>query len=62
MERNREIACEIIDIFENLLEEKNITIPSKDREGNEDESRIFGEEYYSLEEKITELLDKKEEL
>lgn len=36
MERNREIACEIIDIFENLLEEKNITIPSKDREGNED--------------------------
>ncbi len=62
MERNREIACEIIDIFENLLEEKNITIPSKDREGNEDESRIFGEEYYNLEEKITELLDKKEEL
>ena len=62
MERNREIACEIIDIFENLLEEKNITIPSKDREGNEDESRIFGEEYYNLEEKITELLDKNEEL
>lgn len=62
MERNREIACEIIDIFENLLEEKNITIPSKDREGNEDESRIFGEEYYNLEEKITELLDKKEKL
>lgn len=62
MERNREIACEIIDIFENLLEEKNITIPSKDKEGNEDESRIFGEEYYNLEEKITELLDKKEEL
>ena len=62
MERNREIACEIIDIFENLLEEKNITIPSKDREGNKDESRIFGEEYYNLEEKITELLDKKEEL
>lgn len=60
MEKNREIASKIIDIFEDLLEEKNITIPSIDREGKRYEGRIYGTEYYNLENRITNLLDKEE--
>ena len=56
MDKERELACNIIDLFEDLLGEKNIKIPSQDREGNEDEACIFGSEYYALEDRINELL------
>ena len=56
MSKNREMAANIIDEFEDLLDDKGITIPSSDREGNEDEARIYGPEYYELEDEITELL------
>lgn len=51
-------ADDIIDIFEELLDRLDITIPDKWREGEEDEARIFGDTYYELEDKIVERLRK----
>lgn len=50
------LADDIIDIFEDLLDRLNITLPDKWREGEEDEARIFGDTYYELEGKIIERL------
>ena len=52
----RNTADDIIDIFEELLDRLDITIPDKWREGEEDEARIFGDTYYELENKIVERL------
>ena len=51
-------ADDIIDIFEELLDRLDITLPDKWREGEEDEARIFGDTYYELESKIVEKLRK----
>lgn len=51
-----DIAADIIDIFEELLDRLDITLPDKWREGEEDEARIFGDTYYELENKIVERL------
>ena len=51
-------AADIIDIFEELLDELDITLPDKWRADEEDEARIFGETYYELENKIVERLRK----
>ena len=56
MEKEREIAIEILTILEEFLDDRNITIPSKDREGNPEEARIYGTEYYALEDKIAEII------
>lgn len=56
----RNTADDIIDIFEELLNRLDITIPDKWREGEEDEARIFGDTYYELEEKIIERLRKED--
>lgn len=53
-------AADIIDIFEELLDELDITLPDKWRENEEDEARIFGDTYYELENKIVERLKKEE--
>lgn len=53
----RTIAIGILDMFENLLEENDITIPDKEREGNEEEARLYGDSYYSLEDGIVAILD-----
>ena len=45
-------ADDIIDIFEELLDRLDITLPDKWRDGEEDEARIFGDTYYELENKI----------
>ena len=42
--------------MEEKLEELNVTLPNSDREGKEDEARIFGSDYYDLEDKVAELL------
>lgn len=57
---NRNVAISIISIFEDLLDENGITIPDKFRSGEEgsDEARIFGDTYYNLEDRITDLLNK----
>ena len=51
-------ADDIIDIFEELLDKLDITLPDQWREGEEDEARIFGDTYYELENKIVERLRK----
>jgi len=56
MKKERQLAINIISEFEELLEENNLTIPDKDREGNKEEARIYGITYYNLEDKITELI------
>lgn len=53
-------ADDIIDIFEELLDRLDITLPDKWREGEEYEARIFGDTYYELENKIVERLRKEE--
>ena len=49
-------ADDIIDIFEEMLDRLDITLPDKWREDEEDEARIFGDTYYELENKIVERL------
>lgn len=56
MDRKREYAIAILDLFEDLLDEKGIDIPSDDREGDECEARIYRTEYYELEDAVYELL------
>lgn len=51
-------SADIIDIFEELLDELDITLPDKWRADEEDEARIFGDTYYKLENKIVERLRK----
>lgn len=53
-------AADIIDIFEELLDRLDITLPDEWRDGEEDEARIFGDTYYELENKIIERLKKEE--
>lgn len=53
-------ADDIIDIFEELLDRLDITLPDKWRDGEEDEARIFGDNYYELENKIVERLKREE--
>jgi hypothetical protein len=55
----RELAVEILDEFEELLDSKDITIPSKDREGSPDEARLYGSEYYALEDAVVNILKRR---
>lgn len=60
----KEMLTNIMDIFEEFLEEHGITIPCEDeaeeKERKEDEcsARIYGSEYYELESRIQEFLEK----
>ena len=58
IEKEREIAIEIIKEFEELLGRKGIQIPSQDREGNPEEACLYGSEYYELEDGVTDILKK----
>lgn len=59
MEENRKIAIKIIDKFENLLSQKNIKIPNDERYDNKEEACIYGNDYYTLEDDIVEILNTK---
>ena len=48
----REYSIEIVELFEELLEEHNITIPDEDRTGDENEARLYGMTYSNLEEDV----------
>lgn len=50
------IAINIIDIFENLLDQHNIQIPDDDRCGDEEEAPIYGCTYFNLESEIAQIL------
>ena len=52
----RGLASMIIDMFEDLLAEYNIVIPNDERDDVEDAACIYGDDYYALEDQITELL------
>ena len=52
----RRIAIDILEEFEDLLDEKGIVIPSSDREGQKEEACLYGTEYYRLEDTITDML------
>ena len=56
MKKARETAINILELFEDLLERNNITIPDRDREGNKEEARLYGLNYYELEDNITEII------
>ena len=53
----KEYAQSMLDLIEELLDEKDIDIPSDDREGDECEARLYGSEYYDMEDKFNKLLD-----
>ncbi len=52
----RMFSVAVCDLFDELLDEHDITIPSQDREGEDSEARIYGDVYYDLEAKVTEVL------
>ena len=52
----QEITLLIMEQFENILDKNDITIPYNNREGNENESRIYGETQYQLEDTINDIL------
>ena len=54
--KDLEVVYGIIDIFEEVLKEKDIYIPDPDRTGEEDEACIFGQTYYEIEDKLKEFL------
>lgn len=56
--RIRQYSAVICEFFEDLLDRFEIDIPSKDRNGDPEEARIYGEEYSDLEDQVTEYLAK----
>lgn len=54
--KTRGIAIMILDIFEDMLEEKGIIIPDEDRTGKDGEACLYGTTYANLEDEICALL------
>ena len=54
--KHRGVAIRILDIFEEMLESKGISIPDEDRTGEESEACLYGMTYAELENEIAELL------
>ena len=54
--KHRSVAIRILDVFEEMLESKGITIPDDDRTGEESEARLYGMTYADLENTLAELL------
>lgn len=61
----KEVVCEILDCFEELLDKLEITIPCSDAEEEEERkmddnsARLYGMEYWALYEQTEDLLDSK---
>lgn len=62
MNEKREKACQIVELFENLLEEKKIEVPcadddeQKERHLNGNSAKLYGMEFWSLVDKIEAML------
>lgn len=57
MSKRQEMVSAILDAFEELLEEKDITIPSEDDDQRDESSaRLYGVEYFKLEEEINSII------
>ncbi len=52
----RNFASGILEIFEEKLEELNISLPDNQREGKQEEARIYGENYYDLLDEISDFI------
>jgi hypothetical protein len=48
----REYSVEIVELFEDILEKHDITIPDEDRTGDECEARLYGMTYANLEDDV----------
>lgn len=48
----KEVANDIVNIFEDLLDENDISIPDRFREEDDGEARIYGETWDNLMEKV----------
>lgn len=53
----REYSVDICELFEDLLEEHDITIPDEDREGRPEEARLYGTTYADLEYRVLNILN-----
>ena len=62
MDQRRILAIRILELFEDVLEEKNITIPDEDRTGSDEEARLYGMTYANLEDAIVEVLKNADEV
>ncbi|HOJ78949.1 MAG TPA: hypothetical protein PLZ08_09880 [Bacillota bacterium] len=66
MEKTRLVAIEILDVFEELLARYGIMIPDVERDDEKEEfdedgieeACIYGQNYYELEDRITEILER----
>lgn len=54
--KHRGVAIRILDIIEEMLENKGVSIPDEDRTGDESEACLYGITYADLENAIEELL------
>ena len=52
----RQYAASVCDLFEELLDKHDITIPDDDRTGADGECRLYGLTYFNLEAEVTEAL------
>lgn len=65
-EKRQKMCLEIIDQFEQLLEEKDISIPcedsaeEKERHDSGNNARIYGAEYWRLEDGIHKILEQED--
>ena len=53
----REYSVDIVELFEDILEQYNIDIPDEDRTGDESEARLYGMTYSNLEEDVVAILE-----
>lgn len=62
MDEKREKACQIVELFEDLLEKKKIEIPcadkdeQKERRMNGNSAKLYGMEFWSLVDEIETML------
>ncbi len=66
MDVKREFACNIVELFEELLDEKDITIVCADKNEEDDRretdncARLYGSEFWNLVDRIENMLNKAE--
>lgn len=53
----RSYAIDILDLFEEVLDEHDIVVPDDDRTGSEGEASLYGATYFDLEDRIVGVLD-----
>jgi len=57
MSSERHIASELLDVLEDFLRDKGVTLPNEEKsEYGDDTAILFGSDYYTLEDKFTQIL------